>query len=692
MIHGMRASGRLRAAVIGFLAFAVFAPTLAYDFVYDDQSQVVNNPWIWQARFLPNLLTRPVWSFKGDQASNYYRPVQMLLYFADAQIFGRRPFGFHLTNVLVHAAASIAAFLLLRRVTGEGRAAGAALLFAVHPAHVESVAWIAGSTDVNCALLSFACLLAWCRVRDATGDRRVALCGVAGLLFFLALLAKETAIVVPALALLLPSLPGMGAAPPGDGGAGGVPPTGPPLPAARPRWAAAIGGVSLAVLLPYLLLRTRALGGFSPLNRVPDMSAAEAAASGLALVPRYLLVAFTPWRLVPDRAFQPATGLLDPWCLAGALILAGAAWAGFAARRAAPAVTFGLALLLLPLLPVLQVQWVGRNVQADRYLYFPSLGACLLLAEGAARIMARLRAPAFRRVLASACVLLGIAAAARTVTAASIWKDDETLARAAIHLEPRSTIMRVLLAGALERQDKIDEAWRVAAEAASIDPADEHAAAAAAALGARRQAKSPREEVAALRAALEKNPAHPYLWASLSAACLRARLFEQARDAAERALAIEPSNVEAIVNLASARGGLGDHAGQEREARRALDLDPGSALAWLSLGEARLARGDFPGYEEAVRRAAGIDPSLARARLGLAMIALRAGRGGEARREAERAAALDPRDAAIRVGLGVVLAQQGDWAGARRAWEQALALEPGQPVALRYLQHLGTAP
>jgi tetratricopeptide (TPR) repeat protein len=686
MINRMRTPGRLLAALIGLAAFAVFAHTLTFGFVYDDAGQVVNNPWIWQPRFFTRLLTEGVWSFKGDQPSNYYRPVQMLLYFAEAQIFGRRPFGFHLTNVLAHAAASIAACLLLRRVTGDRRAACAALLFAVHPAHVESVAWIAGSTDVNCALLTFACLLAWSKARGAAGRRRLAPATLAGVLFFLALLAKETAIVVPLLALALPPPA------PRDGRGPEDPPADSPARSAWLPWAAGVAVVSLAALLPYLLLRARALGGLWSLNRHPDLDLAGLVANALALVPRYLTVAFAPWRLLPDRVFEPAGGLLDPWCLAGAAILAVAAGAAAAARRAAPAVTFGLALLLLPLLPVLQVQLVGENVQADRYLYLPSLGACLLIAEGAARVMGRLRAPAARPAFAAACVVLGIAAAARTVTAASIWKDDETLARAAIALEPRSVIMRVLLAGVLDRAGRIDEAYRFAAEATALDPADEDAAVAVAALGARRQGKSPGEEVAALRAALEKSPGHPYLWSSLSAACLRARLFDQARVAAERALAIEPASLETIVNLASALGALGDHAGQERQARRALELDPGSALAWLSLGEALLARRDLAGYEEAIRRAAGIDPSLARARLGLSMIALRSGRRAEALREAERAAELDPGDAAIWVGLGVVREQQGDRQGARGAWERALALEPGHAIALKYLRRLGTAP
>ncbi|HYS78997.1 MAG TPA: hypothetical protein VEO94_09170, partial [Candidatus Dormibacteraeota bacterium] len=74
-------SRRLWPAYISAVAFAVFARTLAFEFVYDDVRQILGNPWIWNARYLPSLLTKAVWSFKGEAPSNYYRPVQMLLYF-----------------------------------------------------------------------------------------------------------------------------------------------------------------------------------------------------------------------------------------------------------------------------------------------------------------------------------------------------------------------------------------------------------------------------------------------------------------------------------------------------------------------------------------------------------------------------------------------------------------------------------
>ncbi len=671
---GILLDPRLTIAVLGLSAAAIFAPTLSFDFVYDDGSQILANPWLWHARHLPELLTKAVWSFKGDLPSNYYRPIQMLLYFIDAQLFGRSPFGFHLTNVLIHVAATIAGFILLREVTGERRAAAAALLFAVHPAHVESVAWIAGSTDVNCAVLMFACLWAWSRSHAAAGRRRATLTVVTGMLFLAALLAKETAVVIPALALAMP---------PGTDRAG----TPRPLPRLMSRKATRLAVVSACVLPAYLLLRWHALGGLSGFVRHPELSPAGIVANALALIPRYLLVAFPPWTLVPDRVFEPASGMLDPWCLAGTAIMVIGLLLAVWLRRSAPSVVFGIALMLVPLLPVLQVQYVGINVQADRYLYVPSLGVCLLIAEAAASI-ARHRAtgPGVRRAVVMAGALFVLAAAVRTVNAAGTWKNDQTLARAAIALEPRSITMRVLLATTLDRAGRTDEAANVAEAAAALDPHNPDAAASVAALRAQRDAKSPEEQVSILRAALVENPVHPYLWASLSAACVRARLFDQAVAAAKRALALDPHNAAAIVNLASARGGLRDYAGQEAEARRALEIAPTFPLAWLSLGEARFAMNDVDGYEEAARRAAELDPTMARAHVGLALVALRRGRTDDALHEAERAAQLDPADVGAWALVGAIRDRRGDRDGARLAWERILVLAPGHPVALRNLQ------
>ncbi len=661
-------SSRFPAVAAGLAGLAVFLGTLGHGFVYDDGRQILENPWLWDIRHLPRLLTGAVWSFIDDQPSNYYRPVQMLLYILDARLFGRHPLGFHLTNVLVHALASAAAFALLKQVTGRGRALLAALLFAVHPAHVESVAWIAGSTDVNCALLVFLCLWAWSRA-----PRGARWLGLAASLFFLALLAKETAAVTPILALAMPRVPDAG--PAGNRVA---------------HWWRRAAPAFLVFAVPlagYLALRTGVLGTLRQVAR-PGVTEAQSVATALALIPRYLGVAFAPWRLVPDRVIVPATGMLDPLALAGAAVLAGAAAAAIALKRRAPAAAWGVVLLFVPLAPVLQVRWIGGAMQADRYLYMPALGACLLAAEAWGAVWRRLASPAARRAWLASATALVIAASVVTVRASGIWRDDETLGRAGINLEPRSIAMHLVLVHALDTSGRSAEAYSVAAAARAIDPDDRRVAAALAGLRARVEARTPAEAIAIYRKALDADPRQPHLWTGLASACLAARQPEEAIEAAGRALALDHNNVAALVNMGTARGMMGDYAGQERESRRALAIDPGDAGGWMTLGAARLAQEALEEAGTALRRAIEIESGLARAHLYLSLIATRHGDLAGAVREAEEAARFDPKDTEIWNHLGVASARRGDAAGARHAWETTLTLDPGNRTAAENLKRL----
>jgi len=653
----------------------VYAGTLGHDFVYDDDNQILHNPWIWNPRFLLNLLTKAVWSFRDDGPSNSYRPVQMLLYFLDAQIFGRSPLGFHLTNVLVHAAASAAAFLLLRRFAGESHAALAAVLFAVHPAHAESVAWIAGSTDVNCALFMFSCLLTWSCARDATGRRRVVLLGCSSLLFLLALLAKEIAVVTPILALGLPRSPlGSQARPRRFGGPWGE--------VARVMVAF---GASLALYVP---IRFHALGGLNPLIRHADFTTLQLVANGLALVPRHMLFAFFPWKVMPDHVFVPAAGLLDPAALMGALILAGALGVVVAFGRSAPTACFGIGLLVLPLLPALHVQYVGADVQADRYIYVPSLGACLLLAEALAWAWRRLPARVSRSVLVPACVLVTATSAARTVAAATMWRDNETLSRAGIALEPRSVRMRHILVHVLQETGRFDEADEVMRQAMELDPQDPWTVALAADLRILREARNPGSQIAMYERLLATGSGQPRHWTNLSIAYSRAGRYQEAAHAAERALESDANDTAALLSLGTAKGGLGDFAGQEREALRLLEIDPGFAKGWLNLGAARLRLGSLEQAEADLSHAVELDPGLARAHLYLSLIASRRRNAEEALRQVRLASELDPSDAEAWNHLGVVLVQSGDREGARSAWDKALTIDPGNATALGNLERL----
>ena len=140
--------------ILCLVGFAVYANTLWNGFVYDDHSQVLRNPYLRSFRYLPEIFTSNVWSFIGAQGeSNYFRPIMTLGYFFCYQIYGELAYGFHLFNILVHLGVLLALFFVTLRLFGRrDMALGACFLFALHPVHTESVAWIAAVTELELAL------------------------------------------------------------------------------------------------------------------------------------------------------------------------------------------------------------------------------------------------------------------------------------------------------------------------------------------------------------------------------------------------------------------------------------------------------------------------------------------------------------------------------------------------------------
>jgi len=672
------AGSRIAPLVVAAIAFLVYIGTLGHGFVYDDGSQIVDNPWIWNPGEWTNLLAKPVWAFADANATNFYRPVQTLVHFAAARLSGRDPFAFHLLAVLMHALACAAAFLMLPRVTGPARAFVAAALFAVHPIHAEAVAWVSAGPDVEAAAFLFLALALGSRALESRRPLPPVL--GAGAAALLACFAKETAAVGPVLMMLQP---------------------GPVVDPARHRGEVrrhrelVVAASFVAPLAIYLGARAGALGGLGPATVRTGMDAAAAAGTALALVPRYVALAFVPWRMVPDRFVVPVAGPLAPAALLGAATLLAALLAWVTLRRRASAAAWGLVFLFVPLAPALMVAWFASTPQADRYLYIPSIGACLIVAETLGWL-ARRRAAAGVVSAAVLAALLVAAGAAGTARAAAIWRDSETLGRAGIALEPRSMAMRLELIHALDASGRLDEALVEARAAAALAPGDRRAAAAIANLEARAAMRGGGDAVTIYQAAVVADPGQAHLWAGLSAALLSAGRPAEAIDAAQRALTIDRYNRAALVNLGTARGETGDIEGQEREARRLLAIDDASAAGWLNLGAALLRRGDHDGAAAALRRAADLDPSSARAEIYLSWLAAQRGDRSEALERAQRATTLDPGDAETWNRLGVELAAAGDRDGARAAWEKALAAQPGDPGAIENLRRLqaggGAAP
>src|SRR6185295_10006074 len=180
-------------ALVVAVTFVAYMGTLRYDFVYDDEYVITQNPTVQSWAFAPHYFTEHLWFFKFP-LSNYYRPIFLVWLALNHTLFGLDPVGYHLTTVLAHVTVTLLVFHLARRLTGDlGAAAIASLLFGLHPAHIEGVAWICGVSEPLMAMFLLGSFLCYLRYRDPNiGSRK--LWFVASLvLATLAVFEKETA-------------------------------------------------------------------------------------------------------------------------------------------------------------------------------------------------------------------------------------------------------------------------------------------------------------------------------------------------------------------------------------------------------------------------------------------------------------------------------------------------------------------
>lgn len=446
---------RAVALALAGLAVACYAGTLGHGFVYDDVQNVVDNRWIRSVRYLPQVLFSHAAGFDDRFATGYYRPLMHGVYLATYQVAGLRPWAFHLVNVLLHAAATVLAFLvvgaLVRRLGPEAVAprapaiaALAAALFAIHPVHTEAVAWIAGVTDLSFTVFALVSILLYVR---ADGSRRgIAAAAVA---FFVATLGKEPALVVPAL-LVVYEVARRAAG------------TGIPLRTVARRLAP-----FAAVVAAYLAIRVAALGAFAPGMRVYRLDAGTIVLTAADLFTRYLRMLVWPNPLSALYSFVPVTSALST---AGAVALAGVAAAGTAVwwARRRPLILVAAAFIALPLLPVLYIPAVDAGVFAERYLYLPVLGYAML--AGIAVVTVASRGGTARVATIAVVALVGALMVMTTVERNAVWRDSVSLWSDTVMKSPGSAVAHESLCWALSTERRHAEAIRACERALALEP------------------------------------------------------------------------------------------------------------------------------------------------------------------------------------------------------------------------------
>ncbi len=394
------------------MGWVVFGQTLGYGFLnYDDPLYIAENPHILGGLSWKGL----VWAFTHNVNVNW-TPLAVISHMLDCQWYGTNPWGHHLTSVLLHLASVIALFLVLKNMTAAlWPSAFVAALFAIHPLHVESVAWISERRDMLSGLFFMLTLGAYAGyVRHPRSPGRY---GLVMLMLALALMSKPMVVTLPFVLLLLDYWPLNRFNLPAAGGRAG-PATAPGKFFLPPRL--------IAEKIPLLALSGAICAAtlFAQKEAIPPLPLSLRIGNALISYVVYLKEMIYPAGLAVYYPY-PESGL-PAWKIIAAFILLLIISAGAVAlRRRQPWFLFGWLWYLGMLVPVIGLIQSGLRAQADRYTYLPQIGLYVLAAWAAANWCAGRRPR--RLVVGGAAAVILVALIIQAHTQAGYWRNDELL-------------------------------------------------------------------------------------------------------------------------------------------------------------------------------------------------------------------------------------------------------------------------
>ena len=505
------------------MTWAVFGQTLSYPFVnYDDGTYVYSNPVICGGLSLRNI----AWAFTHIHSQNWH-PLTTLSHMLDVQLFGLNAGRHHFVNVNLHTAGVLMLFLVLRILTGATwRSAFVAALFAIHPLHVESVAWIAERKDVLSGLFFMLTIGAYARY--ARSEARILWYAMMAIMLSLGLMSKPMLVSTPIILLLLDYWP--------------------------------LGRLTdwptfrklIVEKLPLLLLVAGSCVATVLAQREATGSAAELPLSwrlqnAAASYVLYIGQMFWPTRLA---VFYPHSENTLPlwWVGLSVSLLFGMTLLAFLTRKRHPYILTGWLWYVVMLVPVIGIFQVGLHGHADRYTYLPQIGLSIMVTWAAVELVkgSRLRLVGLTSAAIIALMALG-GMAWRQVT---YWKDSETLWTRALAVTPNNDVALAGLGGVLLEAGKVDDA------------------------------------IAHLRSALRIRPDNPEVHSALADALMRSGQTQEAASHWEKTVALQPEGVQARDKLGALlvqQGRLSDGLAQWRESLK-YDRDDANALsniAWV---------------------------------------------------------------------------------------------------------------
>jgi protein O-mannosyl-transferase len=617
------------------LAVVCYANTLLNAFVYDDELQILQNPYIKSWHYLGAILRTNVWSFIGAAGdTNYYRPMMTLTYLLLWKTFGNAPLGFHLFNVLANALVVACVYYVGRKLLQEHWSAFvAAAMFAVHPVHTEAVAWIASVPDLEATLFGLLAFYAYVKGPEVNWRRQAGIV----VCLLLALLAKEPALMLVALLIYYEHFVRDDR---------GQTEFATKLKRYLPACLAAAGYVAARILF---------LGKLAPVLQHAKISWPQAFYSGFALVADYARLMFWPARLSAFHVFRASNSMLEPRVLAGVGIVAICGGLVSLLQKRAPAAAFCIVWAAITLAPVLNARWMAANVLTERYLYLPSVGICWLVGWAVTRVWAYLGTLGERRVvLRAALSALGavvlLLCVAKTLARNRVWRDDLALYTETVKADPDSFVMHMNLGVAYFNTDL----------------------------------KASERE---LLRALDLRPDSTNVLNALGCVYLEQGRYGEAETTFQHAIAVKPNWTDPHFNYGRLLKKLGRSDAALAEFRKAVEVAPVNATARLYLAQELGERGRYAEAEGQYRAAIQLSPSLV-AEGNLAGILLESGRDSEAAGLLEEMAKEYPFDSLTHARLGQLFEKWGRMEEAKQQYEAALVTDPASPEALSGLDRI----